>query len=330
MRIDEMMTVEMAAKIELDFLHWEARSRDTLDVKRCYVDVAGDLIAGVLLSQIVYWFLPSRHGESKLMVEKYGRRWLVKGRVDWWEECRITPRQFDRAIEMLEELGLVETRVSRFQGKPMKHISVRFEALVQALDGLPFLHKGEKRKLPKGEIPFLLKGEKLKLHFGEIHVTETTAETTSTNTPLPPSKSEGGCVEDTNAHSEATARSDPGSPGSPSDLCPQSDFVWTAEELRGDLAQAVGLVMRGCGFVDPRLAPVLRGVLGRSPPEGLRAQADAMIAAWAEYGGWAELLRFTWGPRKFFGHGHWERADSWPVDRERWAQERNSRVGVPP
>ena len=40
------------------FLEWERRSRDTIDVKRCYVDVAGGLVAGVLLSQVVYWFLP--------------------------------------------------------------------------------------------------------------------------------------------------------------------------------------------------------------------------------------------------------------------------------
>ncbi|WP_341532163.1 hypothetical protein WKK05_40080 (plasmid) [Nostoc sp. UHCC 0302] len=31
------------------FLSWESRSRDTIEVKRCYVDVAGgDLIAGIL------------------------------------------------------------------------------------------------------------------------------------------------------------------------------------------------------------------------------------------------------------------------------------------
>ena len=41
-------------KNQASFLTWEVRSRDTLEVKRCYVDVAGgDLIAGILLSQII-------------------------------------------------------------------------------------------------------------------------------------------------------------------------------------------------------------------------------------------------------------------------------------
>lgn len=36
------------------FLLWEVRSRDSIKVKRCYIDVAQDLEAGVLLSQIIY------------------------------------------------------------------------------------------------------------------------------------------------------------------------------------------------------------------------------------------------------------------------------------
>ncbi len=38
-------------KNQASFLAWESRSRDTIEVKRCYVDVAGgDLIAGILLT----------------------------------------------------------------------------------------------------------------------------------------------------------------------------------------------------------------------------------------------------------------------------------------
>lgn len=35
------------------FLLWEMRSQDCIKVKRCYIDVAADLEAGVLLSQII-------------------------------------------------------------------------------------------------------------------------------------------------------------------------------------------------------------------------------------------------------------------------------------
>ena len=47
-----------------EFIAWEQVSRDTIDVKRCYVDIAGDLVAGILLSQIVYWHLPDKDGND--------------------------------------------------------------------------------------------------------------------------------------------------------------------------------------------------------------------------------------------------------------------------
>ena len=70
------------------FLLWERASRDTLEVKRTYIDMAGDLVAGVVLSQIVYWHLPSREGKARLQVEREGVLWLAKSRTDWWDEWR--------------------------------------------------------------------------------------------------------------------------------------------------------------------------------------------------------------------------------------------------
>ena len=59
------------------FLLWERASRDTLEVKRLYIDMASDLVAGVVLSQIVYWHLPSRDGQARLQVEREGKLWLA-------------------------------------------------------------------------------------------------------------------------------------------------------------------------------------------------------------------------------------------------------------
>jgi len=77
------------------FLHWEASTRDSIDVKRTYIKIAGDHIAGVLLSQIAYWNLPSNRGEiDRLRVRKEGKFWLAKKRTDWVDECVIKPKQF--------------------------------------------------------------------------------------------------------------------------------------------------------------------------------------------------------------------------------------------
>ncbi len=115
------------------FLLWEMRSRDCIEVKRCYIDIAKDLESGVLLSQIVYWHLPDKEGKQKLTVYRDGYWWLAKAREDWWAECRLTPKQFDRAIRHLEEQQLVCTKVYKWQGQNTKHIRLDWEGLLQSL-----------------------------------------------------------------------------------------------------------------------------------------------------------------------------------------------------
>jgi hypothetical protein len=49
-----------------------------------YVDMTGDLIAGLMLSQIIYWNLPAKDGTSRLRARHDGQLWLAKSREDWW------------------------------------------------------------------------------------------------------------------------------------------------------------------------------------------------------------------------------------------------------
>jgi len=86
------------------FLLWEMRSRDCIEVKRCYIDIAKDLESGVLLSQIVYWHLPDKEGQQKLTVKRDSYWWLAKAREDWWAECRLTPKQFGSDMEVVVRL----------------------------------------------------------------------------------------------------------------------------------------------------------------------------------------------------------------------------------
>ncbi|MEH2164680.1 MAG: hypothetical protein V7K38_27405 [Nostoc sp.] len=117
------------------FLAWESRSRDTIEVKRCYVDVAGgDLIAGILLSQIIYWHLPDHEGQPRLRIEREGYKWLAKKRDDWWKECRITPKQFDTAIKLLESKNLIVTALYKFGNSPTKHIRIDWENFLELLN----------------------------------------------------------------------------------------------------------------------------------------------------------------------------------------------------
>jgi len=108
------------------FVAWEQSSKDSINVRRIFVDLAGDLVAGVILSQVVYWHLPDRLGKQRLRVEKNGRKWLVKRRKDWWEECRVSPKQFDRAIARLKARGLVTLGKWKFRGSPTTYISLNW------------------------------------------------------------------------------------------------------------------------------------------------------------------------------------------------------------
>ena len=176
-----------------EFYAWERTSRDTIDLKRCYVDIAGDLVSGLLLSQIIYWFLPGDKG-NKLRVEKEGRFWLAKGRTDWWEECRISPKQFDRAVKILQDLGLIETKRFRFHGSPTVHIWLDPDMLLQWVNWI--LTDGEKPIVPSGKNSNSPSSE-LESDDSVNSLTETTAETNETeNTPktekadAPPSPSQ--------------------------------------------------------------------------------------------------------------------------------------------
>jgi len=111
-----------------EFINHEKASQDIVKVKCVYIDMAGDLTSGVLLSQIVYWHLPDSKGNpTKLRVEKQGELWLAKKREDWWDECRLTPRQFDYSISKLEDKELVKSKLFKFDGVPVKHVRIFWE-----------------------------------------------------------------------------------------------------------------------------------------------------------------------------------------------------------
>jgi len=140
----------MEIKNKDDFLKWEATTRDCIDVKKVYIDIAGDLVAGILLNQIV-----SCYKKNNSLVERNNSLWLVKKRTDWWEECRITPKQFDRAIRILKDKKLVETAIFKFNGEPTTHIKINWENFFELLQAQV---KGNSN-LPNGEIPNFPKGE---------------------------------------------------------------------------------------------------------------------------------------------------------------------------
>lgn len=116
-----MIDKETARILDYLFLT-EELSKELFTVRLIYVDMCGDLIAGIILGQIAYWYSSNTPTTTKLRVLKEGKLWLVKRREDWWRECRITPKQVDRALKILKTKGLVEIKRFKFKGVPTQHI----------------------------------------------------------------------------------------------------------------------------------------------------------------------------------------------------------------
>lgn len=120
-------------------------------IYHAYVDIAGDLIAGALLGQILYWFGAGKDGKSRAKIVKDGFLWIAKTRADWWDEIRISPKQYDRAAKILKEKGFIEIKTFKFYGNPTTHIRIIPEAINAAIDA--WKHEQVKTILPEGEEP---------------------------------------------------------------------------------------------------------------------------------------------------------------------------------
>lgn len=170
------------------FVQWELASRETIDFKMIYVDIAGgDILAGLLLSQIIFWNLPGKDGRSKLRVQKEDKLWLARKHCDWYQEIRMSEDQVRRALGVLKELNLVEVSAFRFNGERITHIALNKNVLAHAVRKA--MQTGY-NPLGNGINPT---SERDITHFGTglnpLPLTETTTEITTEilNTPyIPP------------------------------------------------------------------------------------------------------------------------------------------------
>lgn len=115
-----------------DTPHFDAAlaTNDVVAFRLAFADIAGDVVAGLLLSQLAYW-------TTRATVERDGHLWIVKTLEAWWDECRLTPHQARRALAELVKRGLAETATHKFHGIPTSHIRLIPEAMETALATLP-------------------------------------------------------------------------------------------------------------------------------------------------------------------------------------------------
>ena len=98
--------------------------------------MTGTLTAGVLLSQILYWFGPTSKGVTRLRVFKEGRYCLAKSREEWREETGLSFKQIKHAQDRLVELGIIKVKLFRFNGLVNQHIFLNQDVLLKRLADL--------------------------------------------------------------------------------------------------------------------------------------------------------------------------------------------------
>jgi hypothetical protein len=160
-----------------EFLAMKKSSSHRINFEVAYIDMAGDFVAGALLSQILYWFEPDKDGRYKTRVTYKGRRAIAKSRNDWYDEIRISPKQYDKAINILIKKGIVTVINSMFNAKRTPFIMLNeanFIELYRHTIELPTVFtKGEYRSIRKVNTEIDQK---------VIPLTETTTEIKTENT----------------------------------------------------------------------------------------------------------------------------------------------------
>ena len=138
---------------------------------------------------ILYWYLPGKDGKSKLRIFRDEKWWIAKLREDWWDECRISPKQFDRACAKLEDEKFIETAVFNVGGISTKHIWLNIENVLQRV----------KAVLPKGQFTPAVNHPKVNSPITQTSSAYKEAETTNTeNTKDNPSFSDSLFGEESN------------------------------------------------------------------------------------------------------------------------------------
>jgi len=152
---------------------------NVLTIPRLYIDILdGDVKAALLLSQIVYW--------SDKSIRTDG--WFWKSYPEWHEELAIPKRTAVRKVELLKDMGLIETQVKRAMGAPTTHYKVNMQAISDLIMSKwendnanwhdPIVPKWHDGKCQNGTMDSAKTAQSLT----ETTLTETTSKNTTTTT----------------------------------------------------------------------------------------------------------------------------------------------------
>lgn len=89
------------------------RNLGTRKFRNMLIDITGNINDALVLETIIERF--QHEGE---LIERDGRLWTPIKRYDWWEICRLTPRQADASITRLVKSGIIDKAIFKLWDAP--------------------------------------------------------------------------------------------------------------------------------------------------------------------------------------------------------------------
>jgi hypothetical protein len=154
----------------------------------------GDILASLMLCQLVYWCMPNDGGKPKLRVNKGGTWWVSKSHKDRQEELGLSRIQSRRCLELLELRGLIVKHLFCFNGAPTMHVRLTVAGGERMLSHVPSVTElapqqasdsigGQQPKVQEHWLPGAKTLAISSQSFGcqQPNITEITTETTTEN-----------------------------------------------------------------------------------------------------------------------------------------------------
>lgn len=92
--------------------------------------VLGNANAGRLLSQLIYWYSEGKDGAMRARVVHEDKVWVAFTREEWCADTGLTEWRLRDAISVLEQKGLIERKMFKYQRAMVRHIHLDMEAVI--------------------------------------------------------------------------------------------------------------------------------------------------------------------------------------------------------
>ena len=94
--------------------------------KRMYVDVMGDIVGALWLSQLAYWQPKAKRTDG----------FVYKSYDEWEKETGLSKYQIKRSADKAEDMGIVEVKLKRANGAPTLHYRINHPKLNATINSI--------------------------------------------------------------------------------------------------------------------------------------------------------------------------------------------------